>query len=292
MRFDRTKLAVLAALLFIAATMSVRAQQPIQAAQPANPSGWSFNVAPYIWLPTINASLNYNLPALAARLPTDISVPPAEYLPDLNFAAMFAAEARYERFTVLTDFIYLKLTAGASDTSVRSIDFFGLAPQPISRALDLGSTTTLKAVIWTLAGGYTLAEGDWGNFDLLVGFRFLSLNASTNYNLNVTLTGPRGNGATFGGAGSASANRDVVDGIGGFRGRFRLADSGLFIPYYFDIGAGGSKLTWQIASGLGYQTGWAGVSILGRYLSFEAPSSSTVRHLGMAGPMVIVNFSF
>src|SRR5262249_44084679 len=153
----------------------------------------------------------------------------------------------------------------------------GLSPQPISRALDLGSTSTLKAVIWTLAGGYTVAEGDWGNFDLLVGFRYLGIDATTNYNLNVALTGPRGNGVTFGGPGSVSLNNHGDwNGIGGFRGRVRLGD-GFFIPYYFDIGAGGSKLTWQIASGLGYQTGWAGVSLLGRYLSFEQRSDATAK---------------
>ena len=69
-----------------------------------------------------------------------------------------------------------------------------------------------------LAGGYTVPQGDWGNFDVIAGFRI-----------------------------SRSAN--VWNGIGGFRGRIR--NSGFFIPYYFDIGAGGSNLTWQIASGVG-----------------------------------------
>jgi hypothetical protein len=32
----------------------------------------------------------------------------------------------------------------------------------------------------------------------------------------------------------------VVDGMAGFRGRIRLADMPLFLPYYFDIGTGGS----------------------------------------------------
>ena len=31
----------------------------------------------------------------------------------------------------------------------------------------------LTSSIWTLAGGYTLAEGNWGNFDAIAGFRFL-----------------------------------------------------------------------------------------------------------------------
>jgi hypothetical protein len=127
---------------------------------------------------------------------------------------------------------------------------------------------------------------------VLAGFRFLGVNSSTNFNLALTVVGPRGNGATFGGAGSISGSADVWNGIAGFRGRIRLPVEGLFIPYYFDIGAGGSNLTWQISSGLGYQTGWAGVSLLYRYLSFEQGSASIVRHMSMGGPMLMVNFSF
>ena len=64
------------------------------------------------------------------------------------------------------------------------------------------------------------------------------------------------------------------------------------MPYYFDIGAGGSNLTWQIASGLGYQTGWAGVSVLYRYLSFEQGGNATIKHLTLGGPMIMGSFSF
>ena len=86
--------------------------------------------------------------------------------------------------------------------------------------------------------------------------------------------------------------RNIWNGIGGFRGRVRIGNTGLFVPYYFDIGAGGSKLTWQIASGLGYQTGWAGVSVTYRYLSFQQASSTVVQHLWIGGPMIMANFSF
>ncbi len=63
------------------------------------------------------------------------------------------------------------------------------------------------------------------------------------YSLGLTITGPRGNGAAFGGQGSVSGSVNLWNGIGGFRGRVRLADTGLFIPYYFDAGAGASQFT-------------------------------------------------
>ena len=83
-----------------------------------------------------------------------------------------------------------------------------------------------------------------------------------------------------------------MDGIVGFRGRIRLADTPLFVPYYFDIGTGGSQLTWQIASGLGYQfNSWGAVSATYRYLSFQH-GGAVVDHVALKGPMLIVNFSF
>ena len=50
--------------LFIAGAVSgARAQQPASSGQQApGPSGWTFNIAPYLWLPTVNATLNDNLP--------------------------------------------------------------------------------------------------------------------------------------------------------------------------------------------------------------------------------------
>jgi len=47
-----------------------------------------------------------------------------------------------------------------------------------------------------------------------------------------------------------------------------------------------------MASGLGYQSGWAGVSVTYRYLSFKQGSSALVRHLTLGGPMIMVNFRF
>lgn len=268
------------------------AQQPSELSpQTSSPPGWMFNVAPYIWLPTVHANLDYNLPpALGGRLPTDISSGPGDYISKLNFAAMLAAEMRYDRFSVLTDFIYTNGNAGSAN--IKSIDFLGLPSIPISRTLETSTSTRMSSTVWTLAGGYTVFQGDWGNFDLLGGFRYLGASATTNYSLALTIVGPRGNGATFGGVGGVSGSRTIWNGIAGFRGRIRLPVQGLFIPYYFDIGGGGSQPTWQIASGVGYQTKWAAISLLYRYLSFEQGGSAVVRHLDMGGPIIMATFSF
>jgi hypothetical protein len=288
----RATATALTVLLAAGLASGVHAQQPISLGQQvANTSGWTFNVAPYLWLPTIRTTLNYNLPpALDGRLPTSLTAGPGDILSHLNFATMVAADAQYGPYSLVTDFMYVNLSATGSH--IRSVDFTGRPSIPISRSSQLSTGTSLNTSVWTLAGGYTLARGDWGNFDVIAGFRYLAVNTTTDFNLGITLTGPRGNGATFGGIGSISGSGNVWNGIGGFRGRIRLRDTGLFIPYYFDIGAGGSNLTWQIASGLGYQSGWAGVSLTYRYLSFEQGGGTVVKHLSLGGPMLMVSFTF
>jgi|SRR5271166_490474 len=284
--------AVLTGLLMTGAISVAEAQQPTSLGQqPANPSGWSFNIAPYLWLPTINATLDYNLPhGLGGRLPTELSVGPGELISHMNFSTAVAADAQYGPFSVLTDFLYLNLSN--TTAHFRSVDYFGQPSIPIARSVQFSTGTGLSATLWTLAGGHTVVQGDWGNFDVMAGFRYFGVSATTNFSLGLTLTGPAGNSAGFGGIGGVSGSGNLWNGIGGFRGRIRLGNTGLFIPYYFDIGAGGSNLTWQIASGLGYQTGWAGVSVTYRYLSFEQSSSAVVQHLSLGGPMITVNFTF
>jgi hypothetical protein len=280
-------------LLAVAGRPAAHAQQPASAGQTASPNGWVFNFAPYLWFPSVNVSLQYNLPpALGGRLPTDVSVGTGDVYGHLDFGVMFAADARNGPFSILTDFIATRFSATGSSVNIKSVDFFGSPPVPISRDLETSTGSTLGIQIWTLAGGYTVLQNDWGNLDLIAGTRLLAVNSRTDFNLALSITGPRGNGATFGGIGDVTASRTIVDGIGGLRGRIRINNTPLFVPYYFDIGAGGSQLTWQIASGLGYQfNNWGAVSVTYRYLSFHH-GSATVETLSLKGPVLMVNFSF
>jgi hypothetical protein len=284
---------VLAGLLVVGAGSGVQAQQPAAPAQPAaSPSGWTFNVAPYMWFANINATANLNLPPVAGggTVTSTSSVGFDDLLQHLNFATMVAADAQYDRFSVLTDFLYMNLSATPSQ--FRSVNFPNHPHIPISASAESSQGLNLNAKIWTLAGGYTVLKGDWGNFDVIAGFRYLGIPMRINYNLGFTVTGPEGRSETFGGIGSVSGSINLWNGIGGFRGRVRIGDTGLFVPYYFDIGAGGSNLTWQIASGVGYHLGWGDVSLTYRYLSFQQGNNALLEHLWIKGPMVMADFKF
>ena len=101
----------LAGLLAGGAISGAQAQQPASSGQQAaaNPSGWTFNIAPYGWFADVNMTSNLPLPpALGGTVTTDSSIGFGNLLSHLNFAAMVAADAQYGRFSVLTDFMYLE----------------------------------------------------------------------------------------------------------------------------------------------------------------------------------------
>src|SRR3954452_3762789 len=139
----------------------------------AGPPAWSFNVTPYLWMAWLKVDLGYNLPrGLGGKLPTTLDVGPGEIYNNLRFGGTFAADARYGRFSVLTDFIYLNEGFDFNHSRLRSVDFTGSAPQPIPRGSVIDTSSVSKTTIWTLAGGYTLLQGDWGYLDAIAGFRF------------------------------------------------------------------------------------------------------------------------
>ncbi len=119
---------VFALLLLTGAWSSARAQQPVSQGPAASQTGWMFNFAPYLWLPTAHVTLNYNLPDnLGARLPTDLSSGPGDYLSKLDAAAAFAADVRKGPFSLLTDFMFTRFSAG-STKATSSPSIFSASP--------------------------------------------------------------------------------------------------------------------------------------------------------------------
>jgi hypothetical protein len=265
-----------------------RAQSPTQAPPPAGP-GWEFSVTPYLWAPSIDGKLRYSVPPGSGGASTaDVGIDNVNLLEALNAAAMIAAEARYGRYSILTDFIYLDL--GNAGSQVRSVGFTGAGGQSVSAGLDRGTESTVRGSLWTLAGGTTLTEGGWGNLDAIGGFRMFSLSASTDVRLAGNVAGPS-NGASFARSTHLSRDATLFDGIIGLRGRFELGH-GFHLPYAADVGTGASRLTWQATGGLGYQTGWAGVTLGYRHLAYDQSGNKLVQDFSFSGPFLAAKFSF
>ena len=142
-------------LVFSALILPAQAQT-VPSAEP----GWQFSVTPYAWVPSIDGTLRYQLPTQSGSGSADVSKDGSSLLEALNFAAMIAAEARYQRYSVLTDFIYLNL--GANGSKVRDVNFGGGGNAGVGANLDRGTESSLSGSLWTLMGGYTVLQGDWG----------------------------------------------------------------------------------------------------------------------------------
>ena len=257
-------------------------------APPAGP-GWEFSRHALCLGALDRGKLGYSVPpGSGGAITAEVGIDNVNLFEALNAAAMIAAEARYGRYSILTDFIYLDL--GNAGSQVRSVGFTGAGGQSVSAGLDRGTESTVRGSLWTLAGGTTLTEGGWGNLDAIGGFRMFSLSASTDVRLAGNVAGPS-NGASFARSTHLSRDATLFDGIIGLRGRFELGH-GFHLPYAADVGTGASRLTWQATGGLGYQTGWAGVTLGYRHLAYDQSGNKLVQDFSFSGPFLAVKLSF
>jgi hypothetical protein len=104
--------------LALAATLSLVAPHAgAQTAAPNPPADrWTFSVTPYLWLPGIDAKLNYGPPAAGSPTP-NVGVDADALLRALDFGLMFNGEARRGRWLVATDFNYGDVGGGSSATT-------------------------------------------------------------------------------------------------------------------------------------------------------------------------------
>jgi hypothetical protein len=259
--------------------------QTVPSAEP----GWSFSVTPYVWAPSVEGDLRYNRPGpTGGASSAGVSMDATNILEALNFAAMVAAEARNGRFSILTDFIYLDL--GKADSAVQSVDFVQVGRNPVSTSFNEGTKSSVSGSLWTLGGAYTLANGDWGHVDAFAGFRLFSIEARTDVRLAADIVAPGGE-RSFARTGRLTRDADLFDGLVGLRGRFVLG-SGFYLPYAFDIGAGSSRLTWQAAGGLGYQTGSVGVTLGYRHIYYDQGGDKLLQDFSFSGPFLALNIKF
>lgn len=263
---------------------------PAVATAQAPADRWTFSLAPYLWLPSVDGKLNYGPPSAGGATPT-VSVDADTLLDNLDFAFMGMGQARKGRWLVATDVIYLDF--GAADSSVRSVDF-NPGPGPVNvstTGLNAGTQSDLKGWVWTLTGGYAAIEGPRATLDVLAGLRYLDLEASTNWQLTATVTGPAG-AAAFSRAGNVSKSDDAWMGIVGAKGRVKLGDGPWFMNYYADVGGSGSMFTWQGMAGVGYAFKWGDVVLDYRYLYFSQDGERLIDNVSFGGFALGANFRF
>lgn len=241
--------------------------------------GWRFSVTPYVFLPTIDATLRYDTPPGTGGRPR-VSVDAQDILEDLNLAFMLTADAHKGRYGVLTDIIYVDLDQEASVD--RIVGPGGLVAIPV----DVDSSSEVKSWVWTLALGVRMGAPSDRNPEAFAGFRYLRADTT----LNWSFVGPLG---LFPRSGSFSQEEDVWDAIFGVRGRAPFGESERWaLTYYVDVGGGDSDLTWQAVAGIAYAYDWGDLRVAWRHLQYEQSPDKLINDMTLSGPAFGATFRF
>jgi hypothetical protein len=248
---------------------------PAHAAENPYDGNWRFTFTPYLWLPSLDGTLQFNLPNGSPNV--DASA--GDILEKLDFAFMGTGDVRRGSWSAFTDFIYLNLSN--EDAIVRSVTGPG---GEVEIPIDVGTQSELKGFLWTLAASYTLLRGRAASLDVFAGFRDAQLKAS----LDWEFAGPLG---FFPQTGSASNTTVVWNGIIGLKGKIGLGGT-WFIPYYADVGWGSFSSTWQALVGVGYSFSWGDLHLTYRHLHYHMDEGRTFDDLSLSGPTLGATFHF
>ena len=127
--------------------------KPVKALpQPIPVSAWSYKFTPYFWMPSLNGS------STIKGVTTDIDATFIDLLhrkiPKELFGVMASFEARNDRFSIFSDFVYVKL--GASGNGSRHVTLGPL----VSPSVAASATVNVEMVVAQLAATYEIAR--WG----------------------------------------------------------------------------------------------------------------------------------
>jgi opacity protein-like surface antigen len=280
-----------AALGLCAFASGAHAQIASAPLSPQSGSPWSFAVTPYVWLPTLSTTYSLTGPR-GATVTSTTSAGIGDYISELNFGLMVGAEARYNRFTLMTDLVYANASVTTSNNHFSSVNLSSGAVN-IARDEQLSTGSRLAMTIWSLEGGYTVFQGDWGNLDAVAGMRMLFINGTSNYTLAADILGPNRTTA-LSRDGSLNLGDAYAEGVGGVAGRINIPNSKFFLPFYLDAGGGSVPFTWQAYAGTAYRaTSWLDISLGYRYLDFNGGSkTSGVDNYSLRGVMLVGNIRF
>ena len=249
----------------------------VVSAQSASAGGdaWQTSLSIYGYFPSMGGTTSF--PTLPGNGSPAINVDAQTILEHLKMTFMGSAELHNGRWGAFTDLLYVNV--GASKSKTRD---FSVADQPPSLTADL--SLDVKITGWTLAGLYRLATGDPAlTADLLGGVRLLNAKNS----LGWSFIGAPGAHPLVGRSGTTVVEQSVWDAIVGVKGAYAFgSERKWFVPYYFDIGTGQSKLTYQVAGGLGYKFNWGEVVAVWRYIDYDMKSGKPIQSVTFNGPQI------
>ena len=214
-------------ILMLAFTMCAVAEAQVEPETPTTPpsfhqDSWHVSISPYLWLVGMNGTI-----AVAGH-EASVNQSFADIFSNLKFGVMGLTEVRRGQVGILTDLMYVWLG------NEKAIPVQGL-PGALNLNNNLNTVTLTPEIAYRL-----FAAGNRGAIDLLVGIRYYHTSATIKATVSQI------------GQVSYSAADNWVDGIEGARFQVNLSRRvGAF--FIGDAGGGGSRYSWQIATGIGYR---------------------------------------
>jgi opacity protein-like surface antigen len=214
---------------------------------------WKQELTIYGWLPSITAE---------TPIPnTGQSVNAEDIIDDLKMVLMGTYAARYNKWSIVGDVIYMDIGDSASHTfpnnSVATVSM------------------DMKTLLVNAGVGYNLIDTGNGILDLTGGIRYLDLEVDVSSSIHP----------------DHSASEDFTDVFIGLRG-YRNINKNWYIPYEADIGTGDSKLSYQLFAGVGYRYDWGDIKLGYRYLEYDMEDGAIVEDLSLSGAVLGVSIKF
>lgn len=229
---------------------------------------WRFEVTPYLWGAGIKGTMG-----LDNGLAKSADFTTSDVLGALKSGGMISAEAHQGKWGVMGDLVSATLQKSGT-VPVVTPD----GPDTVS------GKVTLQQTVLTGAATYTVANTKDAYVDALLGVRAIYATATLNANLNNTPDKE-----------TVSKTTSTVDPIIGAKGRYRIADSTWYVPFYGDIGSGGgtTNLTWQAMAGVGKTfNSLVDASLTYRALYYDMKAGGVLQKTTMLGPQIAVTFKF
>jgi hypothetical protein len=250
--------------LRLLATMSLAAccLSPLHAEEASANNEWNFSGGIYLWGTAIGGETSSG---------SEIDITFSDLIQNLDMAFMGNLEARHGKWFVAADLFYSDISASGSH---------GFAT-PNAGDVGLGGSVVTELTIFTPTLGYNLIDSKTGTMDGFIGVQAANLDVSA----KIASVGPAGGRLI-----QASDTIEKVDGIVGVKGKLNL-EGNWSLPYYLNIGAGGSDFTWQAFSGIDYKLDRMNLYAGYRYLEWEL-NEKVVDNMNLNGPIIGVNYNF
>lgn len=248
---------LLAVLWSLATAVSVGPNTARAESETATPgaSGWSFTVAPYLWLAGLEGDIG-----VGGLPPAEVDASFHDIIEQTDFALMMAAEARRDRWGILLDIVYLGLSQDAE------------TPGPLFGDASVDVTTAFA----TIGGAYRAIDRESTDLDAIAGARLWYLDSELDLDAGL-LPGRTGEGS-----------ESWVDPVVGFRITHHLG-RGFFLTTLADVGGFevGSDITWEAWGTLGYEAkNWLSFHAGYRHMKVDYKSGGFEFDVKISGPIL------